>query len=388
MKCYGATPEQCDTSITVAPCVCFHVECCSRHPHFSEARRAVLCDAQSRSLYGKASALICVAFAAHHIACTLSTLNKVSIKDHSSSVINKHSRPTSKMETSIEKLTDPSQDSASSSNRKNGVVQEDADEDVAVVPPAAASRPRIADALAERLKAGASPTYLTPDGQSWIIHVKHWMPTPSPGDFEREWDLHPSDRHQLKLFGKTFTENRWSQSWGFSYSYSGSTNVARPIIDAEESSSAAAMVQVLIDRVNEVTSGLSWSPSGDATHPDDDVNDNETVSRPYNGCLQNWYHPEDTIGLHADDERDLLDRYPIFSLSWGGTRRFVLKPREKKETLIPKVEVYLEDGDLLVMGGNCQKTHRHEVPKLRATKDPGTSDRISWTVRAFRDGDK
>lgn len=239
--------------------------------------------------------------------------------------------------------------------------------------------------LAQRLGLGGNETniqYLTPDQQSWVIHVKKWMPTTSKEEFDQQWDLHPEDRHQLRLFGRMFTENRWSQSWGHSYSYSGSTNIARPIEESE-------MIQSLIDRANEVTRGLFVSCSKDEEMSATANYDNETdakselsESKPYNGCLQNWYLIEDTIGLHADDERDLQAQYPIISLTWGGTRRFVLKPRDKS---LKKVEMYLEDGDLLLMGGTCQKTHRHEVPKPRSTMDPETSDRINWTIRAFRD---
>ena len=106
---------------------------------------------------------------------------------------------------------------------------------------------------------------------------------------------------------------------------------------------------------------------------------------PYNGCLQNWYTPEDKIGLHSDDERSLLQEYPIWSLSWGGTRRFLFRRRTSKKNPSPEkvIELWLEDGDLLLMGGTCQLTHKHEVPNLRKTKDPPTSNRINWTIRAF-----
>eukprot|EP00581_Thalassiosira_minuscula_P006758 CAMPEP_0183704778 /NCGR_PEP_ID=MMETSP0737-20130205/2052_1 /TAXON_ID=385413 /ORGANISM="Thalassiosira miniscula, Strain CCMP1093" /LENGTH=263 /DNA_ID=CAMNT_0025931779 /DNA_START=97 /DNA_END=885 /DNA_ORIENTATION=- len=226
--------------------------------------------------------------------------------------------------------------------------------------------------LAERLGGNEENiTYLTEDNLSWIIHIKQWMPTTSKEEFDKQWSLHPEDRHQLKLFGRMFTENRWSQSWGHSYSYSGSTNRARPI---EES----AMIQLLIDRANEVTRGL-FASSENEKNPnrssESEAKSELAQTKPYNGCLQNWYLIEDTIGLHADDERDLQAQYPIISLTWGGTRRFVLKPRDKS---LKKVEMYLEDGDLLLMGGLCQKTHRHEVPKPRSTMDPETSDRINW----------
>lgn len=213
------------------------------------------------------------------------------------------------------------------------------------------------DPVAEELgsKLDSEPMYLTES--SWCILAKAWMKPSSPKQFQEEWNLHPTNRHALKLFGRTVHEKRWSQSWGVSYSYSGATNVARPLHESD-------MIQLLLKRANELT-GTLQTENGD--------------KEPYNGCLQNWYEPDDTIGLHADDEKAMRQEYPIFSLSWGGTRRFLLRERQTKK----KTELWLEDGDLLVMGGTCQETHQHEVPKRRVTIDPPTSDRINWTIRAF-----
>eukprot|EP00957_Ditylum_brightwellii_P083498 6348096-Ditylum_brightwellii.AAC.1 len=100
------------------------------------------------------------------------------------------------------------------------------------------------------------------------------------------------------------------------------------------------MVRSLIDGANELVSSIGKDNDG----------------RSYNGCLQNWYEPDHTIGAHSDDEKDLRDGYPIFSLTWGGTRRFLMKARaDSPLTCISKKrEFFLEDGDLLVMGGTCQ----------------------------------
>ena len=45
-------------------------------------------------------------------------------------------------------------------------------------------------------------------------------------------------------------------------------------------------------------------------------------------------------------------------------------------------EITLRDGDLLVMGGSMQQTHKHSVPKPRRTEH--AANRINWTVRAFQ----
>jgi len=235
------------------------------------------------------------------------------------------------------------------------------------------AHPDASDVIAEGLASclGAKPTYLTRDGKSWIIHCRKWMPCPDDSSFRQHWDTHPSEFHALKLFGKTYHQNRWSQSWGYDYRYSGAVSRAREIKDDDEGSK---MVRVLIDKANDLVSDLI--PEGS--------------EKPYNGCLQNWYEPDHTIGLHSDDEKDLREGFPIFSLSWGGTRRFVLKTRSDSPSpgITKATEVFLESGDLLIMGGTCQRTHKHEVPKRRVTKDPPTSARINWTIRAFCSKDR
>ena len=196
------------------------------------------------------------------------------------------------------------------------------------------------------------PVYLNPSS-SWYILAKGWKSTPSSQAFDEEWQLHPEQRHTLRIYGRTVLEKRWSQSWGQSYSYSGATNPGKPV---------AGRVADLLETAND------WAEP--IVH-----------ERPYNACLQNWYTPDDTIGLHADDEKVNRLEFPILSLSWGGPRRFLFREREDSKN---KVELFLEDGDLLIMGGTCQETHRHEVPKRRTTMDPPTENRINWTLRAFQ----
>jgi alkylated DNA repair dioxygenase AlkB len=217
-------------------------------------------------------------------------------------------------------------------------------------------RKQSGDNVSEELgiRLGTKVHRLTPNGASWYILKRKWLPSK---DFDSEWKLHPPNRHKLRLFGKIVEENRWSQSWGVSYVYSGSINLARPI---EES----PMTLELVETVNAYMNGLI------------------PYECPYNGCLQNWYEPNDTIGLHADSERSLREDCPIWSLSWGGTRRFLFREKLNKRV---KTDIFLNDGDLLIMGGTCQLTHYHEVPKRRVTLDPPTSKRINWTIRAFHD---
>eukprot|EP00980_Cylindrotheca_fusiformis_P012698 scaffold3103_cov136-Cylindrotheca_fusiformis.AAC.36 len=233
----------------------------------------------------------------------------------------------------------------------------------------------VLDPLAEGLGVllNVKPKYLGtlgPGRSSWIIHAPRWHPS-SLSKFDTEWNLHPETRNHIRIYGRWFEENRWSQAWGHSIDYSNLANrTFRPL---EESPS----LPFLVEQVNQLMKGAM---------------DGTTAIRSgqyhtYNACLQNWYTPDDTIGLHSDDESYLQANHPIFSLSWGGTRRFLLRPKKKKDSnksdAGETVEIWLEDGDLLIMGGQCQNTHKHEVPKQRK-KDPPTSNRICWTIRAIK----
>mmetsp|Transcript_854 Transcript_854/g.1479 ORF Transcript_854/g.1479 Transcript_854/m.1479 type:complete len:267 (+) Transcript_854:79-879(+) len=194
---------------------------------------------------------------------------------------------------------------------------------------------------------------------SWIIQVKNWFPTPSTQQFESEWNLHPPKRKMIRIFNKQVQEARWSQAWGRSINYSGLKTEGKNIKDS-------SIVPLLLKRINDLMANSPLVQNGHEY---------------YNACLQNWYEPNDTMGLHSDDEKYLRADFPIFSLSWGGSRRFLFRSKTSPE----KIELWLDDGDLLVMGGSTQQTHKHELPKHRI-KDPSTSRRINWTFRAVKDG--
>lgn len=100
------------------------------------------------------------------------------------------------------------------------------------------------------------------------------------------------------------------------------------------------------------------------------------AGQPLNTILLNRYRDgRDSMGFHSDDEPELGPEPVVASVSLGATRRFVLKP--KSRTAGNSVELELEHGSLLVMGGTCQRTFRHAVPKQRHV----SGERISLTFR-------
>lgn len=99
------------------------------------------------------------------------------------------------------------------------------------------------------------------------------------------------------------------------------------------------------------------------------------VGEGFNSVLCNMYRTgADSMGLHADDEKELGPRPVIASVSLGAARRFVLRHKRKKEA---PVSVELTHGSLLVMGEGVQAAWKHEVPK-----EPGAGGpRVNLTFR-------
>jgi alkylated DNA repair dioxygenase AlkB len=99
----------------------------------------------------------------------------------------------------------------------------------------------------------------------------------------------------------------------------------------------------------------------------------------FNSVLANLYRDgRDSMGCHADDEKELGINPTIASLSLGEERLFRLHHKKNKQTF----NINLQHGDLLVMGGTCQQHWLHSVPKTKAFKTP----RINLTFRKILAG--
>jgi alkylated DNA repair dioxygenase AlkB len=103
---------------------------------------------------------------------------------------------------------------------------------------------------------------------------------------------------------------------------------------------------------------------------------NEALSLKLNSCLANWYRDgEDSMGWHADDERELRDA--IVSVSFGATRSFQLREGRKGAP----ITLPLEHGSVLVMTVSSQRRHSHRVPKERNARE-----RLNLTFRRVVEG--
>ena len=213
---------------------------------------------------------------------------------------------------------------------------------------------------------------LTTDGRSWVLHARRFWPSNSE-QFEQIWASHPPSKPTGMIYGKPVTFHRYQQAYGYDYKFTGQVSKALPL------SAAPSPAETVLHGLRSV----------------------ESDAEPQNSALFNFYDGgSDYMGAHSDDERQLHRGAPIFSLSWchprTHQRRFRLLPKDGvTDACVPAAWrvgnlkgalVMLGDGDLIVMGGACQTTHKHEVMIARSKElSELHGRRINLTVRSFAD---
>lgn len=194
---------------------------------------------------------------------------------------------------------------------------------------------------------------------SWIVYKPNFIKL-SKNEFESLKNMMPDTSHQVKIFDKLVDLPRQQLCFGQSYSYSGTTSNAIQEIPP--------IIKNIMDQVN--------------THYMKSIKSTTPI---YKMCLVNYYRDgNDYIGFHSDDEKQLIPNTPIYSISLGAKRKFKLKIKDKfviteSEIKIDEYEIEPEDCSLLIMGGSCQKTHKHSISKTSKQVDL----RINITFRAF-----
>lgn len=104
----------------------------------------------------------------------------------------------------------------------------------------------------------------------------------------------------------------------------------------------------------------------------------EISGETYNSCLLNLYHDgSEGMAYHSDGEKDLKKHGAIASLTFGAERKFLFKHKTTKE----KVEIFLEDGSLLIMKGTTQDNWMHRLPPTTKVKTP----RVNLTFRTIEE---
>lgn len=97
----------------------------------------------------------------------------------------------------------------------------------------------------------------------------------------------------------------------------------------------------------------------------------EALSERYGARLDQvsagWYRTgEDSVAPHGDRIARERESAVVATISLGGARRFLIKSKSGG----PSHTFSLGHGDLVVMGGSCQRTHEHGVPKTSGYVEP------------------
>jgi alkylated DNA repair dioxygenase AlkB len=87
----------------------------------------------------------------------------------------------------------------------------------------------------------------------------------------------------------------------------------------------------------------------------------------------------DGVAWHGDNNRKTLHDPLVATVSLGERRRFLMRPGSAGS---PARRFRPGGGDLLVMGGNCQHSWQHTVPK----EPSGAGARMSVTIRHSKEG--
>jgi len=94
----------------------------------------------------------------------------------------------------------------------------------------------------------------------------------------------------------------------------------------------------------------------------------------FNCVMANLYrNGDDSMGCHADNEKELGSKPLIASLSLGEQRLLKFRHQNSKQVF----NVVLRHGDLLIMAGEIQQNWRHELPKTKKR----VGERINLTFR-------
>jgi alkylated DNA repair dioxygenase AlkB len=180
---------------------------------------------------------------------------------------------------------------------------------------------------------------------------------------------------EITIFGKKVAEPRlsaWYGDVGKSYTYSGKKQEPlawiEPLLDIKIAIESYLNTKnftqntegVLFEQYVRIIDGVTSSHPVNNTH--------------FNSVLCNFYrNGNDSMGYHADNERELGQNPIIASINLGDTRRFIFR---RKDDPKKKYELALTHGSLLIMAGEMQHFWQHGVPKEKEKKE-----RINLTFR-------
>lgn len=188
---------------------------------------------------------------------------------------------------------------------------------------------------------------------SWVLYMPKFLPL----DIAKHYFdyLHPQKNNiewqteTIKIFGKSVLVPRLVAWYGDkNYAYSDVVHVGKKWNDK------LIEIKELLNQLN--------------------IKLNPIFQNNYNSVLLNFYaNGEQYMGYHKDNEKSLGNQPTIASISLGANRKFACKTSLNDKT----VNFNLQNGSLLIMGGDFQKDFSHALPKQKKVQQA----RINLTFR-------
>lgn len=103
--------------------------------------------------------------------------------------------------------------------------------------------------------------------------------------------------------------------------------------------------------------------------------------------LSEYRHGRQALGFHRDRAMTWLDDTLVALLSLGSQRPWLMRPDPGRPEIDPDdalrdaIDLSPAGGDLLVMGGRCQRSWLHAVPRVDAAVGSRISAQWRWTSR-------
>jgi len=168
----------------------------------------------------------------------------------------------------------------------------------------------------------------------------------SDKDLKYLWDICPTIRHTIKIFGREIEIPRFQFAFGKSYEYSG--NIIKGNIEPK----IITKIRLKIE---------------------------EIFPYKFNNCLVNWYlDGSQYIGFHSDNTKPFIEGSPIVGVTFceKEPRKIVFKNKKTKKTINIKTT---HKSFFAMVGENFQKNYKHSIPKQKKC-----GKRVSLTFRAFK----
>lgn len=217
-------------------------------------------------------------------------------------------------------------------------------------------------------RAFSTVTRLQLDDKAWVDYAPGWL-SGSDELFQQLLELGEWRQRELRMYDRNVLEPRLTAGW---------TTRGSEVRTWSRDDLAKALSEVAREQTTDLV------PGGDAgatvnLMPQPVADIARVLSARYgvefDSVWVNLYRDgRDSVAWHGDRNARLLRDPLVVTVSLGARRSFVLR-RKGTSTIVHRFSP--GHGDLMVMGGSCQHTWEHAVPKTAKPVEP----RMSVTIR-------